>query len=59
VRLAEAIPMTGGITLDLLNIEGATLPTGRTKPGRYQPKKPGKFAAKDAATKRKLVRKRR
>lgn len=59
VRLAEATPMTGGITLDLLNIEGATLPTGRAKPGRYQPKKPGKLAAKAAATKRKLVRKRR
>jgi len=59
VRLAEATPMTGGIVLDLLNIEGATLPTGRAKPGRYQPRKPGKFAAKDAATKRKIVRKRR
>ena len=59
VRLAEATPMTGGIVLDLLNIEGTTLPTGRAKPGRYQPRKPGKFAAKDAATKRKVVRKRR
>ncbi|MFC3182746.1 ribonuclease R [Cypionkella sinensis] len=59
VRLAEATPMTGGITLDLLKIEGATLPTGRAKPGRYQPKKPGKFASKEAATKRKVVRKRR
>ena len=59
VRLAEATPMTGGIVLDLLNIDGATLPTGRAKPGRYQPRKPGKFAAKETATKRKIVRKRR
>ncbi|MDZ4310370.1 MAG: ribonuclease R [Cypionkella sp.] len=59
VRLAEATPMTGGIVLDLLSIEGATLPTGRAKPGRYQPRKPGKFAAKDAATQRKVTRKRR
>jgi ribonuclease R len=59
VRLAEATPMTGGIVLDLLNIDGATLPTGRARPGRPQPRKPGKFAAKDAATKRKILRKRR
>jgi ribonuclease R len=59
VRLAEASPMTGGISLDLLSIDGATLPTGRKKPGRYAPRKPGKFAAKDAAVKKKIIRKRR
>jgi ribonuclease R len=61
VRLAEAIPMTGGLVLDLLTLEGATLPTGRSgsRPGRYQPRKPGAAAAKAAKIKRKVVRKRK
>jgi ribonuclease R len=60
VRLAEAIPMTGGLLLDLLTLDGGTLPTGRgEKPGRYQPRKPGKAAAKAEKIKRKVIRKRR
>lgn len=60
VRLAEAIPMTGGLVLDLLTLDGATLPTGRgARPGRYQPRKPGAAAAKATKLKRKLVRKRK
>ena len=31
VRLAEAIPMTGGLTLDLLELEGQPLPRGPAK----------------------------
>ncbi len=60
VRLAEAVPMTGGLMLDLLMLDGQTLPTGRTgKGGRYQPRKPGKSAIKAEKLARKLVRKKR
>ncbi len=46
VRLAEAVPVTGGLILDLLSVEGATLrPAGR-KPGKYQPRKPAQAEAK-------------
>ncbi|MGL6208358.1 MAG: ribonuclease R [Paracoccaceae bacterium] len=56
VRLDEAVPVTGGLMLDLLMLEGRTLPTGRPSKG-YQPRKPGKFAAKEA--KRRVIRKRK
>ena len=61
VRLAEAIPVTGGLVLELLSLDGAPLPrspnTGRK--GRFAPRKPGAFAAREAKTKRKVLRKRR
>ncbi len=56
VRLDEAVPVTGGLMLDLLMLEGRTLPTGRPGKG-YQPRKPAKFAAKEA--KRRVMRKRK
>ncbi len=57
VRLAEAVPITGGLMLDLLSIEDSRLPTPQTgKRGKFAPRKPGKFAAKDA--KRRVIRKR-
>ncbi|MEF3048747.1 ribonuclease R [Pseudotabrizicola sp. L79] len=59
VRLAEAIPVTGGLMLQLLAIEGAALPQGKPRRGRYSPRKPGQRAAKDAAIKRKVLRKRK
>ena len=62
VRLAEAIATTGGLTLDLLMLDGKTLPTGNTrggKGGRYAPRKPGPAATKAAIAARKVVRKRR
>ncbi|WP_435257551.1 ribonuclease R [Thioclava sp. FR2] len=59
VRLAEAIPVTGGLMLELLSIEGATLPQGKSRRGRYQPRKPGQRAARDAKVKRKVLRKRK
>jgi ribonuclease R len=60
VRLDEAIPMTGGLLLDLLTLDGHTLPTGRgERSGRYQPRKPGKAAAKADKIKRKVIRSRR
>jgi ribonuclease R len=55
VRLASAVPVTGGLTLDLLEIEGHALKTGARKGGRYQPRKPAQTAAKT----RKVLRKRR
>lgn len=59
VRLAEAVPVTGGLMLELLEIDGGSLPTSQGRRGRSTPRKPSKQAAKDAALKRKLVRKRR
>ena len=58
VRLAEAVAVTGGLVLDLLSIEGATLRTGK-RGGAYTPRKPGQVKARDAAVQRKVVRKRR
>ncbi len=60
VRLAEAVPVTGGLVLELLAIEGSAVPQGgRGKRGGYAPRKPGKFAARDRSVKRKVERKRR
>ena len=54
VRLAEAVPVTGGLILDLLSVEGAVVRPSRRSGGKYQPRKPAQAAAK-----RRLVRKRR
>ncbi|MFN4203666.1 MAG: ribonuclease R [Tabrizicola sp.] len=54
VRLAEAVPVTGGLILDLLSVEGATVRPPRRAGGKYSPRKPAQVAAK-----RRLVRKRR
>jgi ribonuclease R len=60
VRLAEAVPVTGGLLLELLEIEGRGLPAGKpARGGRYQPRKPGRAAAKDAKLARKVVRRRK
>ena len=55
VRLAEAVPVTGGLVLDLLEIEGKALAVGGRKGGRFAPRKPAAAAAK----RRGVVRKRR
>ena len=48
--------MTGGLTLELLEIEGGAMPAPKKgKGGRYSPRKP----ARAAIAKRKVVRKRR
>ena len=57
VRLAEAVPVTGGLTLELLSIEGAALKQGRARGGKYTPRKPAGAKARTDATKRKLTRK--
>jgi len=60
VRLAEAVPVTGGLTLELLSLDGKPLPRrparGRGKPAR---RKATVAAKKTAKTKRKVTRKRR
>jgi ribonuclease R len=61
VKLAEAVPVTGGLVLELVEIDGATIAAGGRgrKGGRYQPRKPGAAGAKAAKLARKIVRKRR
>jgi len=60
VRLAAAEPVTGGLLLELLEIEGRGLPPGKAaRGGRYRPRKPGRAAAKEAKLARKVVRRRR
>jgi ribonuclease R len=55
VRLAEAVPVTGGLTLELLSVEGGSLPSGRAK-GRNAKRGRG---PKPVAKARKVMRKRR
>ncbi len=61
VKLSEAIPVTGGLVLELLEIEGAAVAAGGRgrKGGRYAPRKPGATKARDAKLARKVIRKRR
>jgi ribonuclease R len=59
VRLTEAVPVTGGLILELLEIEGEALPASRAKPHRGGPRKPGQGAAKSRAIKRKVHRNRK
>lgn len=60
VRLLEAAPVTGGIALELIELDGKPLPSG-PRPGRGRParRKEGKARAKTAKTKRKVARTRR
>ena len=54
--------VTGGLTLELLSLDGAALPTASGRGGKrggYQPRQPSKAAAKDRALKRKVIRKRK
>jgi ribonuclease R len=49
VRLAEAAPVTGGIALELLELEDEPLPGPRGKPGRSPRRKPAQAKRKAAA----------
>ncbi|MFD2741224.1 ribonuclease R [Sulfitobacter aestuarii] len=53
VRLAEAVPVTGGIALELIEIEGAKIAQGRQSPAGRSPRRKGVKA------KRKVTRSRR
>ena len=59
VRLAEASPLTGGLTLELLELEGNAM-GGQSKPRRGRParRKPASGKARDKAVARKEKRKR-
>lgn len=60
VRLAEAAPVTGGIALELLALEGDAIPQGRRSPVGRSPKRRGVKAKRKAdKTKRKVKRTRR
>jgi len=64
VRLAEAVPVTGGLLLELLELEGKALPkTGprgrRNSSGKSSRRKPGVSRAKADKIKRKVKRTRR
>ncbi|KKM64341.1 hypothetical protein LCGC14_1502360 [marine sediment metagenome] len=63
VRLAEAVPETGGLMLDLLELDGQALPSGGGRPGRSHHasgrRKPGKARAKADKVKRKVKRTRK
>lgn len=52
VRLTEAVPVTGGIALELLTLEGESLPEGgrekRSPAGRTNPKRAGVKAKRKA-----------
>ncbi len=59
VRLAEAVPVTGGLMLELLELDGAVLPHGPSKSRRNPPKRKLSRSKKKAAkTKRKVSRRR-
>ncbi|WP_339108126.1 ribonuclease R [Thioclava sp. GXIMD4216] len=65
VRLVEAVPVTGGLLLDLLQLEGAELPSSRRsarrkgRPGTSAPRKIGALKAKTRAKARKVKRERK
>ncbi|MEZ5910834.1 MAG: ribonuclease R [Paracoccaceae bacterium] len=60
VRLAEAVPVTGGLVLELLSVEDRALPVGKRVTGKGRvARKPGQARARAAAGRKKLVRKRR
>ena len=57
VRLAEAMPVTGGITLELLTLDGKSLPKGRGGPaGRSPRRKAAKSKRRGDKVKRKVSR---
>ncbi|WP_299281346.1 ribonuclease R [uncultured Tateyamaria sp.] len=59
VRLTEAVPVTGGVALELLALDGKSLPKGRSSPaGRSPRRKPTKAKRRSDKTKRKVSRKR-
>jgi ribonuclease R len=59
VRLAEAIPMTGGLTLDLLELDGQPLPRGPQKGRRGRGPRPMSTKSRLAEIKRATKRRRK
>ena len=60
VRLAEAVPVTGGMTFEILDVAGRSMPQGKRGSGKGPVRrKAGKAKTKSAKTARKVVRKQR
>ncbi|WP_413874033.1 ribonuclease R [Albidovulum sp.] len=60
VRLAEAVPVTGGLMLELLEIEGRAVPAGASaRRGKPVARRPGQEKARAAKTGRNVTRRRR
>ena len=59
VRLNEAVPVTGGLMLELLAVDDAALPRGPGGKGRRIARKPGAAKARSAKIERKVKRTRR
>ena len=60
VRLSEAVPVTGGLMLELLSLEGGPVPQNRSRrPGKPVRRKMAKSKKKAGKTKRKVTRQRR
>ncbi|OYX45154.1 MAG: ribonuclease R [Rhodobacterales bacterium 32-67-9] len=60
VRLAEAVPVTGGLMLELLDIEGHDVPAGASaRRGKPVARRPGAARAKAAKIRGKVERRRR
>jgi ribonuclease R len=57
VRLTEAVPVTGGLMLELLEVDGAAMPAGQARPGG-RGRRPGPPRGR-APGKRRVERKRR
>ncbi len=59
VRLAESVPVTGGLMLELLTVEGRALPQGQSRGrGKVTTRAANRSRKKSAKTKRKVERKR-
>jgi ribonuclease R len=57
VRLTEASPLTGGLILELLELDGAPMAQGpKGKRGRPMRRRPGSFKAKAKAAAKKAKR---
>jgi ribonuclease R len=60
VRLAEAVPVTGGLALELLEVEGSPMPgSPSARKSRRLPRRPGADRVRTAKLKRKVERRRR
>ncbi|MGJ8625058.1 MAG: ribonuclease R family protein, partial [Yoonia sp.] len=59
VKLIEAAPVTGGLLVDLLEIDGKAMPQGRSSKGRAPRRKFGSSKKKAAKTARKVKRTRK
>ena len=59
VRLAQATPVTGGLELELLSLEGKSLPRAPSPAGRSPRRKPARAGYKAEKTRRKVSRRRK